>query len=59
MDGRHRAEAENIVEYQSLDEFPNENVLDVCERYIAVLEARYRSWLEFARGAARSGPANG
>jgi hypothetical protein len=50
MDGRHRAEAENVVEYQSLDEFPVENVLDVCERYIVVLEARYRRWLAFAGG---------
>jgi hypothetical protein len=48
MDGRHRAEAENVVEYQSLDEFPVENVLDVCERYIAMLEARYKGWLAFA-----------
>jgi hypothetical protein len=49
MDGLHRVEAENVVAYQSLDEFPAENVLDVCERYIAVLDAGYRSWLAFAQ----------
>ena len=47
IDGQYSAPAELRAQYQSLDEFPQEDALDVCERYLSQLQADYQAWRQF------------
>lgn len=47
MDGQYSAPAEMRAQYQSLDEFPQEDALEVCQRYLSQLQADYTAWRQF------------
>ncbi|HKS54547.1 MAG TPA: hypothetical protein VJS12_04635 [Steroidobacteraceae bacterium] len=54
MDGRIAIPAKVRTQYQSLDQFPMEDALNVCERYLSQLEADYQAWRLFYSERMRS-----
>jgi hypothetical protein len=55
-DGRYTFTADVQQVYQTLDEFPNLDILDVGERYMQHLESRYSAWLKHYQSTHRKQP---